>query len=177
MLEQYCFYDEAAPEWGIDAITIAQDREGALYFPVKAITDALALDRGAAVAFIKADSRTAGGVRAIRVPTRGGRQEMPCIRRRELAIWLAVLDPRRIGPRAKAAGHLQEFQASLWHLAERIAFRGKASADAAAVPVPVAATLEGAQRALTSCPDCGSPLVAEVRDGKVYLWHAGVGVN
>ena len=173
----YCFFEESAPEWGIDVITIAQDRDGALYFPVKIICDALAIDRMSQAAIVKEDGRIRGGARMIRLPSRGGAQETLCLRRRELAIWLTLIDPDRVGPRARARGRLQEFQAALWHLAERIAFKGKASTDASAVPAPVVTTMEGTQYTVTHCPDCGARLRAEVRDGKLSLWHAGDGAG
>lgn len=165
----YCFYDDALPEWGIDAITIAEDRDGALYFPVKVLCAALALDRGSAVAFLHEDSRTAPGMKEIRVPSRGGAQSTTCVRRRELAIWLAVIDPRRIGPKARACGRLQEFQEALWQLADRVMFRGKMGADATAVPAPVAFPLEGIQRAPAHCPDCGAPILIEVERGEARV--------
>lgn len=173
LVGDYRFYDESLEEWGIPRITLAQDGRGAVFYPFRVVCDALALDRGTYAAFVREDSRTARGVREIRAPTAGGPQPTLYLRRRELAIWLALIDPSRVGKRAKAAGRLHEFQAALWHLAERVAFKSKASADASATPAPVLAALEGSQRTMTHCPDCGSPLRAEVRDGKLYLWHAG----
>lgn len=174
-MSEHNFYDESLPDWGIERVTLAQDAQGAVYFPVKVICEALAIDRGNYTALIKEDGRTRGGVREIRAPSPGGTQKTLYIRRRELAIWLTLIDPAKVGPRARARGRLQDFQAALWHLAERIAFKGKASAEASATPAPVAAALEGAQRAPVQCPDCGAPLLAEIREGKLYLWHAGAG--
>jgi hypothetical protein len=177
--ERYQFYTESLPEWGIERITLAQDRDGALYFPVNTICEALAVTRNHYAAFIKADSRTCGGIRDVRAPTAGGLQPMLYIRRRELAIWLTVIDPAKVGPRARAAGRLADFQAALWHLAERIAFKSKASTDASAIPAPIVTTMEGTQYTVTRCPDCGARLRAEVHEGKLSLWHArdGAGVN
>lgn len=171
----YNFYDDSLPEWGIDRILLAQDGRGAVFYPFHPICGALALDRKTHAALVRQDGRIGRGVRDIRAPSPGGIQQTLYLRRRELAIWLTVIDPSKIGPRARAAGRLAEFQAALWHLAERIAFKTKAGADASATPAPVVATWQGTKRTPTSCPDCGAPLIAEERGDKLYLWHGGAG--
>jgi hypothetical protein len=167
----YCFDTTALPEWGIDSLTLASDSEGRQFFPVKPIVAALALSREAAVSFLKTDSRTAPGLQQIRAPSRGGAQDTLYISKRALAIWLAVLDPRLIGPRAKACGRLEEFQAALWQLADRFLFRGKIAADALASGhlLPVSVPLSGAQTAHTLCPICGGAVAATVEQGFLHL--------
>lgn len=174
-MASYRFYPESAPEWGIERIMLAQDDTGAVFYPFRPICDALALDRTTHAALIRQDSRISRGMREIRAPSPGGSQQTMYLRRRELGIWLTVIDPSHIGKRARAAGRLVEFQAAMWHLAERIAFKSKAGSDASATPAPVSAELQGSQRAPVACPDCGAPLIAEIRAGRLYLWHAGEG--
>lgn len=171
-MTSYQFYDESLPDWGIERILLAQDESSTVYFPFRVICDALALDRGTYAAYLRQDSRTFRGVREIRAPSAGGAQQTLYLRKRELGIWLTVIDPSKVGKRAKAAGRLEEFQGDLWHLAERLVFKGKASADVSVVRVPVETTLAGTLRGETHCPDCGAALIGEVRDGKLYLWHA-----
>lgn len=174
---EYSFYVEPLREWGIERITLAQDAAGAVFYPFRVIVDALALDTRHYLALAREDGRTARGMREIRAPTPGGAQSTIYMRRRELSILLALIDPAQVGKRAKALGTLADFQAALWHLAERVAFKGKASAELGATLAPTVATWQGTRRTPTSCPDCGAPLIAEERGDRLYLWHAGAGDN
>ena len=165
----YSFYEDAIPEWGISYILLAEDEFGDVYFPTRPIIEALGVQRTRQTGIIQEDTRTRGGVREISAPTRGGKQKALYIRKRELAIWLTIIDPAYVGQRAR--GRLTEFQAALWHLAEKLIFKRRQGLEAGLANPTSVATLSGAQRAETTCPDCGAPLIAEVEDGELRLTH------
>lgn len=166
----YSFYEEAIPEWDISYILLAEDVGGDVYFPTRPIIEALGVERSRQTGIIKEDTRTRGGVKEISAPTRGGKQKALYIRKRELAIWLTIIDPENVGPRAK--GRLTEFQAALWHLAEKLVFKRRRGVEASLDnPTSVAQLVGGVARAETTCPDCGVALVAEVDGGELRLTH------
>lgn len=169
-LAQPNLYEDSLEEWGIPRIVLVEDSAtGDAWYPLRPIVEVLATDWGTTSGLARTDSRTAPGVQDIRVPTPGGPQLSVYIRRRELAILLTIIDPSRLGPRAKARGKLQEFQNALWHLAERMAFKHRQVADVCAVHASTTATLEGTETGMVTCPVCASLLDVEVSRGKVHL--------
>ena len=163
----YCFYEESLPEWGISRIMLAEDAQGDMFFPVRPICEALGVDRPTQMGIIQSDSRLKRGARTIKIPTRGGKQDTLCLRKREVGVWLATIDPLRVGERAR--GRLEEFQEALWNLADRIVFRRRRSVEAGAEGATTTARLSGTQSTNTCCPECGAPLRAEVERGDVRL--------
>jgi hypothetical protein len=165
---QYCFYEESIPDWGIDRILLAEDDAGDLYFPVTPLTTALGVDRPTQASIIQSDSRLKRGARSIKIPTRGGKQESLCLRKREVGIWLATIDPLRVGTSAR--GRVEEFQEALWALADRIVFRRRRSVEASAEDTGTVVELHGAQRGEILC-ECGRLHVIEIANGEVRVWH------
>lgn len=166
--EAFCFYEESLPDWGIARIVLAEDADGAVYFPVRTICDALGVDRPTQSAIVQQDSRTKKGARFIDVPTKGGKQRALCVRKRELGIWLTIIDPANVGERAR--GRLEEFQEALWALADRLVFRRRRSVEAGAEDTGTAIPLQGAQRGQFLC-ECGRLHVIELANGEMRVWH------
>lgn len=182
----YAFYEDALPEWGIASIMLAEDEQGDVFYPVRPLCGAIGIDRATQMGIVRQDSRTQPGARDIAdAPTRGGKQKVLYLRQHETAIWLAIIDPARVGDdllpgeASEADGddqtprdRLLAFQASLWALADRIAFRRRQGVEAgAANPTSVARLTGGVSRAETHCPECGVPLIAEVENGEHRLWR------
>ena len=174
----YVFYEDCLLEWGIASITLAEDEQGDVFYPVRTMCEAIGVARHRQASIIREDTRTTPGVRDIDAPTAGGKQKMLFLRRHETAIWLAIIDPARVGDTLKGnedetpRERLLSFQASLWALADRIAFRRRQGVEASAGnPTSVARLVGGYARAETHCPDCGAPLIAEVENGELRLTH------
>lgn len=167
-MPEYCFYEDALPEWDIHRILLAEDETGAVFFPVRTLCDALKIDRPTQSALIQADSRTLPGARTIKAPTRGGVQPALYLRRREVAIWLTGIDPPRVGGRAR--GRLDEFQQGLWQLAERTVFRRRMAAEAGADEAGEIVQVTGAMGYQIDCA-CGRRHIVETRDGVTRVWH------
>ena len=165
---QYCFYEESLLDWGIARIVLAEDEQGDVYFPVRPICEALGVDRPTQSAIIQQDSRTKRGARTIEMPTRGGKQKSLCLRKREVGIWLTIMDPDNVGESAR--GRLEEFQEALWQLAHRIVFRRRRSVEAGAEDVGTVLHLQGSQRGEILC-ECGRLHVIEFANGEVRVWH------
>lgn len=165
--EEYCFYEEALPEWGISLIMLAEDEAGQLFYPVRPICDALQVDRPTQAAIIQTDSRTKKGARDIKAPTRGGRQEVLYLRRREVAVWLALIDPERVGPRAR--GRVEDFQNALWQLADKIVFKRRRGIEASAVDTGIRVDLHGEMRGEFIC--CGRRHIFKIADGEMRVYH------
>jgi hypothetical protein len=167
--EAYCFYEDSLPDWNIPMIWLAEDSACDLFFPMRPLITALGVDRPTQMAIIAEDTRLKGGARILKAPTRGGKQDVHYLRKREVAIWLTLIDPEKVAPRAR--GRVEEFQAALWHLAERIIFRRRRLADAGAAATGALIELHGAQRGEFTC-DCGRRHIIEIADGEMRVYHA-----
>jgi hypothetical protein len=165
--ENYCFYDEALPEWGIASLLVAEDSQGNHYFQFRPICEALQLQRSKQNAFIQTDSRTRSGAESIKAPTNGGIQETLFLRKRETAIWLAILDPEHVNGLAK--GRLEEFQDALWSLADRTVFRKRRSIVAGAEDVGRVVPLTGDLRGEFTC-ESGVRHVFVFEDGALRVY-------
>lgn len=166
--DDYSFYEDALPDWGIHSIWLAEDAEGDVFYQVRPIITVLGVQRSAQTANIQEDSRLKRGARMIKAPTSGGRQEALYLRKREVAIWLVIMDPDKVGERAR--GRLEEFQADLFHLAERIFFRRKRLAQAMATDAGIPVEMYGEQRGEFFC--CGRRHIAVSSEGQLRIYHA-----
>jgi hypothetical protein len=165
----YCFYEDALPEWNIPLLMLAEDNDGDVFFPVRPIITALGVDRPTQTATIQEDSRLKPGARLIKkAPTRGGRQDTLYLRRREVAIWLTLIDPEKVGENAR--GRVEEFQAALWRLADKILFRRRRIAQGAATDLGEVVELHGAQHGEFTC-ECGRRHIIEMADGLMRVYH------
>lgn len=156
---------------------VAEDLEGELYFPIRATCTSLELDSTTALETIKADSRLAPGLRAIRLPTPPrGEREVQCLRSDEYTWWLALIDPRRF--KAERRPLLEQRQRVLMRLAKEIMLR-----RAEIHMLPVGRTeqrhsventgrLDGDFR----CLRCGAPMHLTI-DGSGWHLHLGVEVD
>lgn len=142
------FFDKEIP-------TVAIGR--AVYFPVKAMCRELGIGAQAQVEKMRADSRIAPHLRDdVPIPTIKGLRAATCIRKQEVPVWLATIDPGRCALGAKTRADIERFQAELFAAADRWLF-GDESDVVYDVGVkserPVSGTLH-----LGDCPRCGLPL-------------------
>jgi hypothetical protein len=166
--DDFAFFEDSLPEWGIPHIWLARDSEGNVYYPVRLLIDALHLQRTDQTSYIQADSRTRKGVKTIKSPTRGGAQDTLYLRKREVAIWLANLDPERVNGVAK--GRLNEFQEALWNLAQRTVFKMRRSAAAGAEDAGELLSLVGILQTEFVC-DCGRRHMLRLENGQLRVFH------
>jgi hypothetical protein len=66
------------------------------YFPMRSFCEKIGLAPQAQQDKVRADANFEDGLETLTIPTLGGPQEALCIRKRELAWWLATLEPRTI---------------------------------------------------------------------------------
>jgi hypothetical protein len=168
--DEYDFYQESLSEWGIEEIWLAQDHAGDIYYPARPVIEALGVQRSTQTAIMQEDSRLRRGVRLIKkAPTRGGRQDTLYLRKHEVSIWLALIDPARVGERARGKGKLEQFQRDLFHLAQRLAFRQRRLAEGMAQDVGLEVEIHGEQVAEYYCL-CGRRHTHITRDGKMRVY-------
>jgi hypothetical protein len=168
--DEYDFYQESLPEWGIEEIWLAQDRAGDIFYPARPLIEALGVQRTTQTAIMQEDSRLRRGLRIIdRAPTRGGRQTTIYLRKHEVSIWLAIIDPARLGERARGKGKLEQFQRDLFHLAQRLAFRQRRLAEGVAEDIGLEVEIQGEQVTEYYCL-CGRRHVHINRDGKTRVY-------
>lgn len=148
---------------------VAEDSAGVLYFPIRPSCKELELDSTSALETIKADSRLAPGLRAIRLPTKGGEQEQQCLRGTEYAWWLMVVDPRRF--KAERRQLLMERQRALMHLAEDIMLKRQQLK-----PLTPHNPARGQVEAHVRCLKCGAPHLLVI-DGQGWHMYAAVEVE
>lgn len=165
-----------------EELWIAEDREGALYFPVRPSCKVLGIDSTTALETIKADSRLNVGLAPIRLPTEnGGDQEQQCLQRLEYSWWLALIDPRRFAEAKR--GPLQERQRALMQMASEIMLKRSelrmlpsAAQRKPLTPQTGSVTQTGAMEGQFRCLRCGAPHNLTI-DGQGWHLHAGVEVE
>lgn len=163
----YCFYEDGLPDWNMPSITIAEDENGEVWYPVRPMCKGLAVDSPTQAGIIRQDSRLSQHARDIRVPTPGGRQEQLCLTHKGVAIWLAGIDPHRVGKYAR--GRMEEYQDALWSLADKLVFSRRRTAEASAQGATVTTKLIGTQKGEALCPHCHQPVGIEVEHGDARL--------
>ena len=93
-------------------------QNGELYLPLRPTCSTLEIDSTTSLETIKADSRLAPGLRAIKRPTSGGEQRLQRLRSTVYSWWLALIDPRKFKQERRA--NLIERQRVLMNLARDI---------------------------------------------------------
>jgi hypothetical protein len=91
------------------------------YFPVRAFCKAIGLSSPPQVERLQSDSTYEAGLETFTVQTAGGPQPSLCIRKRELAWWLASLEPRTVRKLEQRFGiPLAEFKQSIMDAADTL---------------------------------------------------------
>ena len=141
----------------------------AVYFPVKALTSALGMVVQPQVTKLrgleKTDSRFTSCLRDSPIPTVKGLRDATCIRKQQVGLWLATLDPARCPLTAK--GPLEAFQKELFDAADRFLFGDTSDAvyDAGTKQrEPIVGTLS-----VGHCPGCGMALRLEYTESGAHL--------
>ena len=81
------------PQFGLDFPVMRMAGMGD-YFPVRAFCKRIGLASQPQLERLQSDASYAGGLETFTVPTAGGPQDALCIRKKELAWWIASLEPR-----------------------------------------------------------------------------------
>lgn len=138
----------------------------AVYFPVKALTEALDIHTQTQVTKLrrleKADTRFNGCLRDIPIPTVKGLRDATCIRKQQVGLWLITIDPART-----ARDKLVRFQEELFAAADRFLFGDTSDAvyDAGTKQrEPIVGTLS-----VGHCPGCGMALRLEYTTSGAHL--------
>jgi P22_AR N-terminal domain len=91
------------------------------YFPVRAFCKAIGLSSPPQVERLQSDTTYEAGLETFTVQTAGGPQPSLCIRKRELAWWLASLEPRTVRKLEQRFGiPLAEFKQSIMDAADTL---------------------------------------------------------
>ena len=129
----------------------------AVYFPIKAMCSVLGIAAQAQVVKLRADSRIAPHLRDdIPIPTIKGLRVATCIRKQDVAMWLASIDPGKcqIGERTRT--DLEAFQSALFAAADRWLFGDES--DVVYDPGTKSDRPVYGRLHLGDCPRCGLPL-------------------
>ncbi len=130
----------------------------AIYFPIRALCQAIKMAPQMQIERIRGDSRIADALKELPVPTSKGIRDTVCIHKRATAVWLGSIDPARCPITVK--GPIARFQEELFAAADRFLF-----GDTSAVPAPaVRGTLF-----IGACPHCGHRLALDFTDSGAHI--------
>ncbi len=136
------------------------------YFPVRAFCKRIGLNSAPQVERLQTDSTFDDGLEILNVPTAGGAQDALCIRKKELAWWLATLEPRTVRKLEERFGiPLGEFKQAVMDAADRL-WWGVTEAPADQAPRGP----EPAGAFYLHCRRCGARHRLELQ-GSVVVWE------
>lgn len=141
-----------------------------VYFPLRALCEALGVAKQMQIKRLKEDSRFVQALRSIPIPTVKGLREAMCIRKQDVAAWLVTMDPARCAL-ASTRAELERFQAELFAAADRFLF-GDSSVSVFDPATKSAAPVSGRLN-VGECPGCGMALCLTFGDGPAHLVPAG----
>jgi hypothetical protein len=91
------------------------------YFPIRAFCKKIGLAFQPQLEKVQTDSSYAEGVEILSAPTAGGLQETVCLRKREVAYWLATLEPRTVRKlEERFSTTLADFKQAVMDAADRL---------------------------------------------------------
>lgn len=153
------------PQFGLDFPVMRIAGMGD-YFPVRAFCKRIGLAPQPQLERLQADTSYTHGLETITVPTAGGPQDALCIRKKELAWWLASLEPRTVRKLEERFGiPLGEFKQAVMDAADRLWW---GVADGPADRAPHGAEPAGAF--YLHCRRCGARHRLELQ-GHTVLWE------
>jgi hypothetical protein len=115
------------PQFGLEVPVLRVSGMGD-YFPVRQFCTAIGLNSRPQVEKIQTDSSYEDGRETFTVDTPGGPQESVCLRKKELAWWLANLEPRTVRKlEARFGIPLGDFKQAVMHAADALWWSAPAS--------------------------------------------------
>jgi hypothetical protein len=152
------------PQFGLDFPVMRVAGMGD-YFPVRAFCKRIGLASQPQLERLQSDASYAGGLETFTVPTAGGPQDALCIRKKELAWWIASLEPRTVRKLEERFGiPLGEFKQAVMDAADRLWW---GIADTSSARMPHGAEPAGAF--FLHCRRCGARHRLELQ-GHAVLW-------
>lgn len=155
-----------AIDWlgGVQVLVVAT--ESGPYIGVRSVCDAIGVAYATQSAYLRDDDAqmyAGDALKRVEVETRGGRQELLFIRRREFSFWVVHISPKRVKP--EVVDRLDEFRQQVMDAADRIMFGDLSPVGPSTKLVPAP------QGAFTMhCLRCGAPHALEAQDGQV-IWR------
>lgn len=137
----------------------------AVYFPMRALCDALGMAPQTQITRLREDSRFAEAFRTIPIPTVKGLRDAVCINKRQVGMWLGSIDPHRCP--LTALGPISQFQRELFDAADRFLFGN--TSDSAYDPATKSDQPIGGTLKVGHCPGCGMLLVLDIDAGGMHL--------
>jgi len=102
----------------VDVPAVAVGR--VVHFPMRALCQVLGIAPQMQVQRLRADSRFAGALQELPIPTVKGLRQAVCIKKQQVGPWLATIDPARCALAAR--GPIERFQRELFDAADRFLF-------------------------------------------------------
>ncbi len=139
----------AMPTWDVD-ILFVQDDDGTLYVPVRLTCQALGVaDPKGQIEKLQGEDGYPEALVELPIPTAGGIQSAVCIRKREGALWVGSINPKKVKPTVR--GKLAEFKQDLLAAADRLLF-----GDMSGNPALPAVVRQPRVLIDMDCPRCGA---------------------
>ena len=158
-------------------MTIVNEEDGAgkviaQWFPIRAQCDLLGLDADRQKRVVREDYAEA--LREIPIELAVGWRRLLCIRKRELALWIAGIDPSRC--HLATALVLEDYRQELLAAADRIFWKHATPGNLGTSIVPVRSSDVTSDttveiRAIGLCPCCSKPTRVLIADGYTVLSH------
>jgi hypothetical protein len=162
-------YKYATIQTTLGEMTVVNEEDGAgkvvaQWFPIRAQCDLLELDVDRQKRTIREDYPDS--VREIPVELAVGWRRMLCIRKKELALWIASIEPSRC--RLKARGPLEDYRRELLAAADQLFWKHISLGSAQAHQPVEGAVVTLVADGVVYC-EHGTPHKPVMRDGKLYI--------
>lgn len=152
------------PRWDV-ALHVAVERDRKTqWFPLRALCGVLGISWPSQSEVIKRTPRLEEATRILQLQTDAGMRPMVCMKRPELAFWLAGIDARRV--KADFRDELEAFQIELMNAADKLLWPGTH-----VLPAGQRGVLYHADRTeiTFACEDCGAFHRIILEDGEVTV--------
>jgi hypothetical protein len=147
----YTYGTVALPRWQTEVSVAKEARGTTQWFPVRAMCRVLGVDEEKQVAIVKDKYPDALDEVPMRIATVGWRTPL-CIKRKEMALWVGGIDPKRC--KLSARGPLEQFRRDLLDAADRLFW---SPAKGAPVCERASVTFSARVEIQMVCQDCGAP--------------------
>ena len=164
-VQTYRYYPVHLERWDLE-ITIIRAEDG-IYFPVRPLCKAFGISSQTQLQRLRAEERYQSALRDIPLPSATGAHLAACLRKPETAMWIGNINAARV--KLAARGPLEEFQADLMSVADRLLF-GDLSAvlrDGLISPQQLQRPTRG--ELYMGCPRCGAPLCLVIDESGAHL--------
>jgi hypothetical protein len=145
---------------GAELMFIRREDDNRFYIPIAHLCTMLGIASGTQIERIKGDGRFA--IEEMPVPTRGGKQKMPCLWSKEAALWVVTVGPKRC--KESVRDRLEEIQQALMDVATRLLWGDLSTvARDRQIERPIRGEL------YYDCPRCGAPCCVIAEGGMIHV--------